>query len=259
MGWVTPINLGSEGTKLELKANGTDGYQCYQINTSGNLEASTKEGLNYYIENRQLTGWDVGLPSHGLLIWKVNFSSSAWKNNSPNNTANNPRYTVLSASGTGIGTHVNSAGSAYIYDGPKNVYPGEAKVTEKEVVTGKPLKDIKESNGVISLVYIDEPAGDPFDLVWMSNGEEFAVTPAIIPAAYADVEGVSDEDKESAGESVGTMKGTKASSDDGDGGDGGDGDSIINELGGTSGGCDAGFGALALALAATMIFVRKRS
>ena len=176
MGWVTPINLGSEGAKLELKANGTDGYQCYQINTSGNLEASTKEGLNYYIENRQLTGWDVGLPSHGLLIWKVNFSSSAWKNNSPNNTANNPRYTVLSASGTGIGTHVNSAGSAYIYDGPKNVYPGEAKVTEKEVVTGKPLKGIKESNGVISLVYIDEPAGDPFDLVWMSNGEEFAVT-----------------------------------------------------------------------------------
>ena len=38
------------------------------------------------------------------------------------------------------------------------------------------MKGIKESNGVISLVYIDEPAGDPFDLVWMSNGEEFAVT-----------------------------------------------------------------------------------
>ncbi|MBQ4469953.1 MAG: SYNERG-CTERM sorting domain-containing protein [Synergistaceae bacterium] len=30
-------------------------------------------------------------------------------------------------------------------------------------------------------------------------------------------------------------------------------------LGGSSGGCDAGFGALALALAASMIFVRKRS
>lgn len=176
MGWHTPVNLGSEGAKLELIANGQDGYECYQINASGNLESGTKEGLNYYIENRQQKGWDVGLPSHGLLIWKVDFSASAWTNNAPNNTANSPRYTLLSASGTKIGTHVNSAGTSYEYDGPKNPYPGEAKVTTKEVVTGKPLKDIKESNGVISLVYIDEPAGDPFELVWKSNGEEFAHT-----------------------------------------------------------------------------------
>ena len=177
MGWITPLNLGSEGAKLELKANGEEGYKCYQINASGNLESSTKEGLNYYIENRQQNGWDEGLPSHGLLIWKVNFSSSAWTNNTPNNTANNPRYTLVSASGTGIGTHINAAGTAYTYDGPKNTYPGSAKVTTKEVVTGKPLKEIKESNGVITLVYIEEPAVivDPFDLVFKSNGQDFAV------------------------------------------------------------------------------------
>ena len=178
MGWHTPVNLGSEGAKLELIANGQDGYECYQINASGNLESGTKEGLNYYIENRQQKGWDVGLPSHGLLIWKVDFSASAWTNNAPNNTANSPRYTLLSASGTKIGTHVNSAGTTYEYDGPKNPYPGEANVKNKEFVTGKPLKSIAEKNDIISLIYIEEPAVvvDPFDLVFMSNGEQFAVT-----------------------------------------------------------------------------------
>ena len=177
MGWHTPVNLGAEGTKLELKANGQSGYECYQINASGSLESATKDGLSYYIENRQQKGWDVGLPSHGLLIWKVNFSASAWQNNSPNNTANSPRYTLVSASGTKIGTHPNSAGTAYEYDGPSNPYPGSANVTSKEVVSGKPLKSITEKNGVISLIYIEEPAVvvDPFDLTFMSNGEEFAV------------------------------------------------------------------------------------
>ncbi len=106
----------------------------------------------------------------------------------------------------------------------------------------------------------------------LAKGEKFAVTPAVIPEAYdnADTANVADEVKESAGDSVGTMTGA-STSDTTPGGDtpGGDtpgGDEggeeegdAVNFLGGSSGGCDAGFGALALALAASMIFVRKRS
>ncbi len=67
---------------------------------------------------------------------------------------------------------------------------------------------------------------------------------------------------------AGELKGAKSSSGGGEqgGGDQGGGDEegeeegdAVNFLGGSSGGCDAGFGALALALAASMIFVRKRS
>ena len=177
-GWLTPENLGSEGAKLTLYPNGSAQQNVYQINTSGNLEKATKDGLNYYIENRQQTGWDKNLPSHGLLIWKVNYSSSAWSGNEPNNTANSPRYTLVSASGTKIGTHPNSAGTSYEYDGPKNPYPGSANVTSKEVVTGKPILDIKEANQLITLTYIEEPAVviDPFDIKWYANGSEFATT-----------------------------------------------------------------------------------
>ena len=175
-GWHTPINLGNEGQNLTLYANGTENYQAYQINASGKLQTATTEGVNYYIENRQATGWDRELPHHGLLIWKVNYNAEAWKNNAPNNdeTTGSPLYTIVSASGTKIGSHSNSSGTAYIYDGPKNPFPGSANVTSK-TLEGKPLKNIKESNGVITLTYIEEPVipVDPFDVVFMANGEGF--------------------------------------------------------------------------------------
>jgi M6 family metalloprotease-like protein len=154
MGWDTPVNLGTTGASLTLKANGTDGYQAYQINSSNKLITATTAGECYYIENRQHQGWDSGLPSHGLLIWKVNFNASAWQSNTPNNTANNPRYTLVSASGTKIGTHTNSSRTAYVYDGPKNPYPGSANVTS-QTVAGKSLTDITETDGIIRLTYIE--------------------------------------------------------------------------------------------------------
>ena len=157
-GWHTPINLGNNGAKLELKANGTEGYQAYQINSSGNLISATTSGECYYIENRQQQGWDTGLPHHGMLIWKVNYNATKWENNEPNNTANNPLYTIVSASGTKIGTHMNSNQTAYVYDGPKNPYPGSKSVTTK-TIANKPLKEITEKNGIISLIYIEEPQG----------------------------------------------------------------------------------------------------
>lgn len=176
-GWHTPTNLGSEGQLLELTANGKDGYQAYQINTSDKQQSATTSGECYYIENRQQQGWDEGLPSHGMLIWKVNYNAQKWAENTPNNTANSPLYTIVSASGTKIGTHVNSSQTASVYDGPKNPYPGSAKVTTK-TIAGKPLTDISEANGIISLIYIEEPVGpvDTFDITWMAQGEVFATT-----------------------------------------------------------------------------------
>ena len=165
-GWYTPANLGSDGQNLELKALGTDGYAAYQINASGNQQAvNTNNSLNYYIENRQQQGWDTYLPYHGLLIWKVNYNKSMWEENAPNLTSNgSPHFTLVPSSGTEIGADY----------GTKNVWPYSTK-TSWTGVSGKPLKNIKESNGVITLTYIEEPVipVDPFDVVFMANGEGF--------------------------------------------------------------------------------------
>lgn len=154
-GWHTSINLGSQGAKLELKANGTDGYQVYQINASGSYVGPTTSGLRYYIENRQAQGWDAPLTGHGMLIWKVNFKSSAWMNNAPNNssTSGAPLYTIVSAYGSAIGWDGDTDNCKW------NPFPGTKKKTSWSGVSGKPLKEITEKNGIISLIYIEEPQG----------------------------------------------------------------------------------------------------
>lgn len=171
-GWHTPINLGSTGQNVTLYANGTANYQAYQINASGSYVSPTTAGVRYYIENRQAQGWDAPLTGHGLLIWKVNFDATKWQNNEPNNTANNPCHTVVSATGTKIG-----------WDGrtdncPKNTFPGSGNKTSWTGVSGKPLLNIAESNGVVTLTYIEEPVDpvDPFDLIWKVGNDVFATT-----------------------------------------------------------------------------------
>lgn len=183
-GWVTPINLGSEGANLTLQANGTQGYQTYQINASGTLQGPTTSGLCYYIENRQAQGWDTPLTGHGMLIWKVNFNKKAWEANGPNSseTSGAPLHTIVSAYGTKIGYTYRYNNYGEIIEGsgtdncPMNPFPGTKKITSWSGVNGKPLKNIAEANGVITLTYIEEPAADPFDITWMVGSTEFAKT-----------------------------------------------------------------------------------
>ena len=88
-----------------------------------------------------------------------------WEENAPNLTSNgSPHFTLVPSSGTEIGADY----------GTKNVWPYSTK-TSWTGVSGKPLKNIKESNGVITLTYIEEPVipVDPFDVVFMANGEGF--------------------------------------------------------------------------------------
>lgn len=171
-GWHTPINLGTEGKNVTLYANGTTNYQAYQINATGSYVSPTTSGVRYYIENRQAVGWDAPLTGHGMLIWKVNFNSSKWQNNEPNNTSGNPYYTVVSASGTKIGWDGSTDNC------PKNTFPGSKNVTSWTGVSGKPLLNIAESNQIVTLTYIEEPVipVDPFTLTFMANGGQFAQT-----------------------------------------------------------------------------------
>jgi len=165
MGWLTPENPGQYGANLTLYPNGTQKHNVYQINASGALESAVKSGLNYYIENRQKSGWDTYLPASGMLIWKVNFNASLWLSNGPNLTSNgSPHYTLAIPSGTVIGTS----------GGAKNVWP-YGSTNSWEGVSGKPLLDITKNGNLITLTYIED-AVEPFDLTWMVNGEEFATT-----------------------------------------------------------------------------------
>ncbi|MBR3407423.1 MAG: M6 family metalloprotease domain-containing protein [Paludibacteraceae bacterium] len=168
-GWATTINPGNEGQNLTLYANGTQNYQPYQITSNGNYVGPTTAGLRYYIENRQAVGWDAPLTGHGMLLWKVTFNASKWTNNEPNNTANNPYYTVVSAYGNKIGWDGSTDNC------PKNTFPGTKNVTSYTGITGKPLLNIAESNQVVTLTYIEEPAApvDTFLVRFMAFGRGY--------------------------------------------------------------------------------------
>ncbi len=182
-GWLTPTNLGSTGQLLQLKANGTEGYAAYQINDSGTQQGPTESGVCYYIENRQPQGWDEPLTGHGLLIWKVNFNETAWKDNAPNNTetTGSPLHTVVSAYGTQIGYsyEYDSEGNRKSGTGkdncPWNPFPGTKNVTSWSGVSGKPLLDIVEAGGEVTLTYIEEPT-DPFEIEWWAKGVKTTAT-----------------------------------------------------------------------------------
>ena len=87
MGWATPKLL---ATDAKANVTMTTGYDdAYQITGGTSLLPYTNTGTIYYIENRQKTGWDAGLPGSGMLVWQVKYNSTAWSNNKPNNNFNN--------------------------------------------------------------------------------------------------------------------------------------------------------------------------
>ena len=135
-GWIEPINLGSEASNYELYANGTAEYNVYQVNASGKRQTATANNqLNYYLENRQRSGWDKFLPGHGMVVWRVDYNDRVWNWNAPNNEAGNPRYTI------------------------------ELISDSWEAIDGKAVTEVEETNGVVTFKYMG--GNDPIDSMWI--------------------------------------------------------------------------------------------
>ena len=161
-GWLTPKNLGSTPAELTLVPNGTEGYNSYQINTSGQQKAATASGTNYYIENRAKQGWDTYLPASGMLIWMCNYQQYVWSSGQPNSSSyGSPHFTIVSASGTKIG---------YTY-GTKNVFPYN-DINSWSGISTRPLKEITRDGNLIHLFYIDDPAPQTYSVKWVVTGKE---------------------------------------------------------------------------------------
>ena len=166
-GWTDLFNPGEDGADITLVANGEAGQRVCQINASGTQQAATESGLCYYLENRQKSGWDSYVPSHGLVIWRVDYDAGLWAANEPNNTDNEPRLTIECSSGTMIGVvwEYNEVTGKYdkINDGTNNVFGEEAGVFEWEGVPGRPVTEISDADGLVSFKYM---GGAPEILPW---------------------------------------------------------------------------------------------
>lgn len=92
LGWMEPIELTEATSIRDLKSIDNQG-ETYIVHQDG--------APNHYllIENRQLTGWDAGLPGQGLVIWDVHYDAAKWSNNRVNDNSSSIHFTLVYADG----------------------------------------------------------------------------------------------------------------------------------------------------------------
>lgn len=150
LGWMTPTEIKS-GDDLALEPLNTSNKAfLISLNGNHNLKGKNPSPTEFFIlENRQKTKWDTYLPGHGLLITRVNYSSSTWNANSVNNNSSSMGVDIMEADN--VASDDTSAG---------DTYPGTSKSTSYNptsrsgVAYNKTLTNIAESNGVITFKFM---------------------------------------------------------------------------------------------------------
>ena len=139
--------------------------------TARGIKVPTSNQNEYYIlDNIQKKGWNAYAHNSGLLVTHVYYSSSAWSNNTVNNT-NTRRMTIIPAdnslkmnlsSGYYFADSSDQTGDLYPYNGNNELTdestPAAATYTGTGLM-GKPITNIKKnSDGTVSFVYIASAA-----------------------------------------------------------------------------------------------------
>lgn len=108
----------------------------------------------YLLENKQQTGWDAYLPSHGMMVTHVDYDQTAWEENSVNTNSSKPNMTIIPADNRL--TDATVQGDLYP-NGGKNTELTDnstppAKLNDGNMM-GKPITGIAEEYGVVTFTY----------------------------------------------------------------------------------------------------------
>ena len=157
-GWLTPSQLELPGRySLSVTPFKTEAYLIAA--EQHNLSGKTPNPSEFFLlENRNSNNiWDAYLPGHGMVVWHIDYSASAWTNNSPNNGPTLMRMHLEEANG--IGWKKRGQGEDGRSDDP---YPGTKNVTtftptlHNGTQLAQPIFNIEEVGDVINFTYISE-------------------------------------------------------------------------------------------------------
>lgn len=148
LGWMEPTIINEPSDVLTLE-NIADSRQTYLLPTARHDEF-------YLLENRQQTGWDVGIKASGLMITHVDFLQNAWDKNTLNNTTAHRRYYLVCADNESgydetLG-HESEAGDLFPFGG-NDAFTDEttpASQTYQGVGLDRWVTDIRHHDGVVS-------------------------------------------------------------------------------------------------------------
>lgn len=119
LGWMAPQHLDhAENVTLTPLSEGNEAaYFTVNGQAISNI-ANPSPSIFYLLENRRKSGWDIGIPGEGLLLYKVDYKAANWNGNKVNNQANAMGIDILEADG--LTPTSNSSG----YNGkPGDCYP----------------------------------------------------------------------------------------------------------------------------------------
>lgn len=155
MGWMK-ISIPEPNTQYSLDPITNTDAVAYKV-------VNDKDKNEYYVlENRQLTGWDAHLPSHGLQVTHVTFNQVAWDSNSVNNY-DLQRMTIIPADGKllmsgGAASEADMKGDLYPYNGNNQLTDKSSPAAKVNTGTymSKPITEITETNGKVSFWFMKE-------------------------------------------------------------------------------------------------------
>jgi len=100
--WVTPTEYTGDPDPGPLSLNNVEfNQEIIKMWASTASENQASASQYFLLENRQLTGFDVGLPGSGMLVWLIDDTVIAnnFSNNSVNNDRNRPGVKLIEADG----------------------------------------------------------------------------------------------------------------------------------------------------------------
>ncbi|GAP13408.1 protein containg M6 family metalloprotease domain [Longilinea arvoryzae] len=122
-GWITPTDVHATQAGVSI-AQAETNPRAYRLlsNPNGvdwNFEVTSGSGEYFLVENRQLTGYDAGLPGCGLLVWHID--ESVTSDNYANANENRPLVKLMEADGLNqLKNHTNRGDAGDPFPGTSN-------------------------------------------------------------------------------------------------------------------------------------------
>jgi M6 family metalloprotease-like protein len=141
LGWLTPKEIGKPANLTLDVISANQGF----------LITSDNDTEYFLLENRQQQGWDLYIPSHGMLVWHIDYNEGVWNTNTVNNKRSHQYVDIVEAD------NIESDGTL---DG--DPFPGSYNITSftDDTAPGmrcwdgtglsKPITEITERDGIIS-------------------------------------------------------------------------------------------------------------
>ena len=157
-GWLE-FNELTDNTSIRMPELTTDNAAAYKI-------TSTNANQYVTIETRCRKGWDVSLPSEGMMVIAVDYNKEAWDRNGPNDDPNRQRFKLIPADDDW--NESNLFGDLYPYGGNTTLSSSSSPKlrVHNTTINGKSITGIAYNNGVTTFDFKkddvpgDEPGGD---------------------------------------------------------------------------------------------------